>query len=42
MAATNVDRKFARLEYLLLRGAIFLIFVVELVRFLIYEFRHLS
>lgn len=41
MASTDVDRKFAHLEYLILRGAIFLIFVVELVRFLIYEFRHL-
>ena len=37
----SVDYKFARLEYLILRGAIFLIFMVELVRFLIHEFRHL-
>jgi hypothetical protein len=42
MASSSADRKFAHLEYLILRGAIFLIFVVELARFLIYEFRHLA
>ncbi len=41
MASNNADRKFAHLEHLILRGAIFLIFLVELVRFLISEFRHL-
>ena len=41
MASRNADRKFVHLEHLLLRGAIFLIFLIELIRFVVYEVRHM-